>query len=246
MIVVFHRDHRIAPRLTFLQAKYERGVRTSITAPSANYVQWSLLAGRPAITGAGRFHPPQDLLKGAALPTIGTFGFFVDGSRRGKKYDLIYAAADALAPVHKPPTNRKYGRLLGLHSHFPPVSRWYPGSAATVSRTINGFTEVIAAPTLETFLFSLFAMQVGSPIMTTGWSAVPWLTGELRKMGRHVAVDLAGRLDDWLHAQGGDAPPRGGGPETPSRDDDGPARVPARAVLLLRVGLDLDEPPSRL
>lgn len=244
MIVVSHRDNRIAPRLTFLQAKYERGIRTSITPPSANYVQWSLLAGRPAITGAGRFRPPQDLLSGAALPSVGTFGFFVDGSLRGAQYDLIYASADALVPVHMPPTNQKYGRLMGLHNHFPPVSRWYPGAAATVSRNIGGMTEVIAAPTLEQFLFGLFGVQIGSPITTTGWAAAPWLAAELRRMGGRLAAELAGRLDDWLHAQGSD-PPRGGVPETPSRDDDGPARVPARAVLLLRVGLELDEPQVR-
>jgi len=165
MLVSFHQDPSVSPRLTFLQAKYERGPLTIHRAPKANYVQWSLLAGRPPIIPTGKFHPPADLLKGALLPSVGTFGFFVNGSNRNAKYDLVYASADALVPVHAPPAKRKEGRLLGLYAPLLAVSQWYPLVALPVSRTIGRYVEAVAASSLDEFLVSVVVSNSAHPVM---------------------------------------------------------------------------------
>lgn len=97
-IVSYSRRGRERARITFLQAKNDRRRRTLPPTVSklgwrVNTVQWDLLSGRPAIRGHRRFNPPSDLLSGAILPSVGSFGFF---HHVGNTVDMAYTSADQL------------------------------------------------------------------------------------------------------------------------------------------------------
>jgi len=241
MVVAFHRNRPVSPRLTFLQAKYERGLHRTSRPPSGNYVQWSLLAGRQPISGCGKFRPPTGLLSGALLPSVGTFGFFVDGASRGARYDLVYSSADVLAPTHSAPAIRKYGRLDGPVCLAPPARLLSWGFQFTIGRrAMNGIVETVAASSLDLFLTELFSLRIGTPVMQPGWPVASWLATELRFLGGPLAAELGRQLDQWLAGQAG-LPGRGDDDLPPEGEGDRAGRFPSRSVLLLSTSLDLED-----
>lgn len=95
-----------AARITFNQAKVTDNVLRchqafSTAAPysfRANLEQWDLLSNRPYISSASRFfYPPSNLLSGALLSSVGTFGVFYPV---GTSFDFAYLVADGLTPLH--------------------------------------------------------------------------------------------------------------------------------------------------
>lgn len=245
MVVVFHQRRNLGPRLSFLQAKYERRRHPLRQAPHASYVQWSLLARRPPIQGFGDFAPPPDLLSGSVLPSVGTFGFFTQIARRQARYDLVYASADILGPVHQAPALRKYGRLQGFPGTCCPLAPCCRHPLPVLRRGQGVLQETTLASTLDQYLAELFALRIGTPVTAPGWQAVSWLLQQLRSLRGAVARELAGRIEDWVRDQPGffDAGNAGGVPGRGSDDD--PAPVPARSLVLVRSSLDpLEELPE--
>lgn len=241
MLAVFHQDSSVPPRLTFLQAKYERGVFSKARPLGANYVQWSLLAGRPALQGCAKFAPPIDLLSGAVLPSIGTFGFFIETGTTIKQYDLMYSVAEALGPVHPPPAMRKHGKVQGL---FLPYVLPSPGPPyAIVRRQIGAYEETVSASSLGLFLKELLALRVGSPLAVRGWDATGWLLTELQRLPGRLAGELSSRLADWVRHQDNGRRSRGGA-SPPTRSGDS-ALVPARSLVVLKSNADLNDSEGR-
>lgn len=113
MIITFQQRPSERIRLTFLQAKSERSrialpCTGSLPAFWGNYEQWDLLSSRPTIHPTGSARPPSNVLSGALLSSVGSFGFFyLDQSRN---YQVCYSAADYLQPVM--PVPRHMGRLI--------------------------------------------------------------------------------------------------------------------------------------
>ncbi|KIR18123.1 hypothetical protein PFLU4_15120 [Pseudomonas fluorescens] len=106
MIINYPADDPSAARITFNQAKVTGNALGchrvfSAAAPysfRANLEQWDLLSYRPNISSASKeFYPPSNLLSGAFLPSVGTFGVF---HPVGTSFDFAYLVADGLTPLH--------------------------------------------------------------------------------------------------------------------------------------------------
>ena len=231
MMITYHATGHPAPRLSYLQAKYERVHRDGLRNPHADYVQWSLLSSKPTIAGCANFQPPSDLLSASLLPSIGSFGFFVDGSsRKAGRFDLAYAAADLLAPTHTPVAGRKSGRLrlTGGELGLLPL----PGGGHqdhSTSRCINGYDELSASSSLGLYLESLFALRVGSPLVRRPQGGGWWLSQELRRLTGPLAQHLADVLSNMPRPDNApqEALDYGGERST--------ANVPAKRLIIMRV-----------
>jgi hypothetical protein len=232
MIVAYSDEPNITPRLTFVQAKYERGSRHPAKPLDANYIQWSLLSTRPEVTGARRFRPPRDLLSSASHPSIASFAFFVhDAAARGGAINLVYASADLLVPSTSPFLKTK-GRLENLFWYAPSGLTYYAPCLCKSSGTM----ELVEAHSLEAFLTGLLSIEIGQPISPT-WPGYSWLVNELTTI---AATETGAALRDlrWLIEEAS----RGRPPPPPSTDNDGlgdgpPRRVPGlpcRTLLLIR------------
>jgi hypothetical protein len=148
-------------RITFLQAKYERKkvIKPSMHAYSANLEQWDLLANRPEIDGVG-FSVPPDLLSGATLPSIGSFGFFYHSNA---KIELYYSSADCLC-VPAPHGNRRYYKLKAR------------SNIRAIRASQAGIAECVRADNLHDFGDALYAGLIGSPVNDC---SVNWLLSVL-------------------------------------------------------------------
>ncbi len=146
LIVVFSPATKVA-RLTYLQAKSERRIARNLCAHplSANLEQWFLLASRPLIAGVGAFCPPNDLLSGALLPSVGTFAFFY---RRGSTFQTFYASASHLSPAAG--STGRYGKVIAQ------------GKCQVT--TVNGHEECLAACGNASFAANLYDMRIGTPV----------------------------------------------------------------------------------
>lgn len=159
----------VAPRVTFLQAKYHRSRRPAGVGNhtfSGDLVQWSLLRHRPTLQKPqkGPLQFPKNLLSGAALNSIGSFGFFT-GDRKGG-IELSYASADVLAPVGR--AGRAGRQLLKnekLQGTFAPYR----------VRRRRGLSELETSTGLDTFVGGLHDLVVGTPL-APGRNAGPVLS----------------------------------------------------------------------
>jgi hypothetical protein len=221
LVVVYDRQTKDA-RLTYIQAKSERGVAANANGVAgqplvANLEQWDLLARRPQIAAApgawGRpssFNPPQDLLSGAQLCSIGSFAFFLHGPNG---VDIYYSAASQLC---RPPRYvTRYGKLVAVRD----VCRCGP---APECLSVYGNSE---------FGAFLFGLMIGTPILLSGRPATAsvctWLAAQLRGFATQaVAADaraeVTSELADLLDSDRAPAAP------TPS--------VGARTFLLFGLG----------
>ena len=166
MIVSFSQITR-SVRLTYLQAKSERAVLSSVCGRrfSANLEQWFLLENRPPITGAGNFKPPSDLLSSALLSSVGSFAFFYKDPKGD--FQTYYAAASHLAPPHA--YSQRYGKLQ---------ARGACGVTAS-----GGHAECLAACDNRSFAESLYRLEIGTPIDSSIHEAAStrdWLSANLR------------------------------------------------------------------
>ncbi len=181
MIVHYPANNASAARITFNQAKVTTNAlgcsRSSIAAGResfrANLEQWDLLSNRPSINPATKtFNPPIDLLSGAILPSVGTFGVFYPS---GASFDFAYFVASELTPL----TNgyRRSGTL-----------QW--AAPLNVTRSIAGHEEVTGTCCLLTFGDALEQSQIGTPITPLLYGAAGsaqmrgWLTRVLLSLRR--------------------------------------------------------------
>lgn len=160
------------PRATFLQAKYEKRAPLGFCCPVefkdyvANMEQWDLLARRPKIRRANkRFVPPSDLLSGATLASVGSFGFFYRND--AGEPQLQYVSADALKP--KQDYAKRGGKLKRIGS-------------GCVDRRQGGYTEAVARCCTVELVSALDRGLIGTPL-TTGSSVARHV--------RSVAASLA-------------------------------------------------------
>lgn len=189
MVLVYDPMFREA-RLTYIQAKSERGVQANGggvhgRALLANLEQWHLLATRPSISGVGYFNPPPDLLAGALLQSIGAFAFFVRDA--GGECQVYYAAASML-PLAARYTTRT-GRLVAQ----PDTLRCGP------------WPECLSSYGNREFGAALYGMLIGTPVWPQAAvsSTLPrWLATQLRGLATRrsesrgdLALELATLLD---------------------------------------------------
>lgn len=143
-------------RLTFLQAKLDKdltqahvllGLLGKKIEFKANLEQWDLLSRRPDILPVPPFVAPPELLSGAPLASVGSFGVFhrTDGKAAG----MFYASADTLEPHGSPST--RYGKLLAKCSH-------------PMDRTVAGYAERTYCPDMSSFGTALFDLEIGTPV----------------------------------------------------------------------------------
>lgn len=151
VMIVTYDPVRPEVRLTFWQAKYDRRKGTwAAMRPDfhANMIQWSLLGNRPTVFPTAQFFPPPNLLSGAILPSVGSFGFF--HRTQASEFCCFYATANCLQPVRLWP-HKKDGYLRA--------------SRRDVTRLINGHLEREYATTIGHFGTALAEVTIGTPIL---------------------------------------------------------------------------------
>lgn len=206
-------------RITYIQAKSERSISAKVNGVAgslldANLEQWDLLARRPNITGVGRFRPPQNLLSGTQLASIGSFVFFLHGANG---VDIQYASASNLYPPHHSRLRR--GKLTAAidSCQCPPH-------------------ECLSVYGSQEFGSFLFGLMIGTPIILSGNpTTLPvglWLAGQLRSLAAEATeVDqdtvLATRLANLL--------------DPDRRQGTGTSTVGARMFMLFSVGTEESE-----
>lgn len=157
LAIVWLYAHRrdIDIRVTFLQAKWSGGAHKCMEqgppyneAFQGNSTQWYLLNKRPDIWPShGNFNPPSDLLKGAALPSVSSFGVFHDLG--GHEYNFFYGAADT---VICPPPRRATAK----------ASMYCASPHRFV--TTGPYLEEKFSPSVRDFISALLCGRVGTPI----------------------------------------------------------------------------------
>lgn len=240
MIVTYTTTPEWAIRLTFLQAKKYSGQLALCShypniSPAqfpGDLKQWHLLSKRPKILGVPPFDPPSDLLSGALLATVGTFGVFHRGGRHSDGF--MYAAADCLSPLGTPKRSRAQLNTTA-------------GPAYVVTQSLP---EMNFACCTEIFGYGLYGGLVGTPLANGNTVSVrdhtyrrqvnSWLANILRSSMRQTSQDrpAAGELLNYIGGEG--------------RDDgvgDAPGEVPGIPHLLVIRSdrfLSADEIPSSI
>lgn len=174
-IVSYSTEGGFHGKLTFLQAKLDRDVCPAdvcqwfLGTPikfKANLEQWDLLSRRPNILPVRPFVAPPDLLSGAELASVGSFGVFHRTSH-SKEAGFFYAAADCLVPNGSPSTRSGTLMATGGLPH---------------ERTVGGEVEQIYCPDIASFGTALFDLKIGTPIE----DAAGGVSGSTyRKIARH-------------------------------------------------------------
>ncbi len=224
LIVNYPMGNPSAARITFNQAKVASKpfgchgtarLSKPYTFP-ANLEQWDLLSNRPLIGPATRtFNPPSDLLSGAILPSVGTFGVFYPV---GQEFDFAYFVADGLTALNN------LGGRSGTLQWVNPLHQ---------IRTVSGHTEITGTCCIHMFGDALQMGYVGTPVTqllnsSNRPSALrAWLASVLVALRREhqdselpnellQGLDLAGATEDGNALLGGEGP------------------APVRAVVLVR------------
>jgi len=144
--IISYRTFPFEVRVTYLQNKVDDDV-IKLKNFKGNMKQWELLANRPNITGVGRFNPPVHLLKGASLPSVGSFGVFY---RDSGSYSMVYSIAECINPFT--PKAKSVVRKLCIAGRYGQV------------RNISGHKEVEACNNIEHFGNHLSNMEIGTVI----------------------------------------------------------------------------------
>lgn len=152
MIVAYRTVPSLSIRVTYFQAKSERAyAQASLCGRTfsfcGNVEQWCLLAERPQISGCGRFKPPADLLTGALLDSIGTFGFFYRLNTTSP-YEMFYSVASNLSPANRLARYSKLNVTVPCYKHH-----WS-----------YDYAETVATGCFECFAHDLASNFIGSPI----------------------------------------------------------------------------------
>ena len=124
----------------------------------ADSTQWHLLNRRPRVVGHGGFAPPPDLLSGAILPSVGSYGVFHEW--RGDR-TFFYASADLLA-----------SNALGSAGHCR-----LSMSSEQPFRQLGGYNEQTWACCPCMFGLGLYSGIIGSPFGPRGASGFTGIGG---------------------------------------------------------------------
>ncbi|MCX9126914.1 hypothetical protein OKT23_19400 [Providencia rettgeri] len=153
MIIHYPEGNPRAARVTFNQAKVSSNPLQSATAVfapykfRANLEQWDLLSNRPLIRAtSSKINLPANLLSGALLPSVGTFGVFYP---TGQGFDFAYFVANGLSPLNN--NNNSSGTL-----------QWKTKLGCV--RKINNYKEITATCCMYTFGQSLESGLIGTPL----------------------------------------------------------------------------------
>lgn len=213
LLIVSFRAEPFAARLTLLQNKADRSIGGVPDRFVGDVAQWTLLTKRPTVTGVGRFRPPPNLLSGALLPSVGSFGVFYRNAVH--QYSMAYRIASELRPLR---TSQSKNRKRTLGSLLGPVA----------VRSIAGHQEIVGTPSIFHFAMHLGMLRIGTPIhgdptadtpddMDSRKSVRAWLRGVLVRR-------LAARRNEYVVAPGHSAArtllDRLGGGTDPTSDDD--------------------------
>lgn len=177
-------------RATFWQAK-KQGKSKWISSSTGNeqfdfegqFNQWDLLSRRPPVAGVASFHPPSDLLSSFSSAAIGSFGVFY---QRGSLVQVSHSTAEFVA------------------CHNPTVKHPRMGINGYLTRYRCAESEVLVRTTLETFLDSLLAWEVGA-ILDRAHHAHRWLIeyAKRKSASAQVPSEILRALDGFK----GDFPP---------------------------------------
>lgn len=208
-------------RITFIQAKLsKRRHHPSTTALDesfrGNSTQWCLLHGRPALNGVSRnFQPPNNLLSGALLHSVGSFCIF-----------------------HKPakdePIEDDVSFFYVSAAHVDAIQPRFPGDVclspiAPRPLKFGAQREQAWAPTPSSFGEALYSGWIGTPItpaQNAAQTSDDWHAGVRRWLGGVITESRRAQqtgpvLDSFVNAfgipTGGDA-----------------SAVPARSLFLIR------------
>jgi hypothetical protein len=160
LVVSYSRSNGLQVKMTLLQAKLSHTRYPTIGAAGlkgvdhlifpANFEQWDLLANRPLLIPTTVFAPPPTLLRDAVVPSIGSYGVFHKDS--AGIVEFFYASADCITPVGKPASAK--GRLE-------------TSSSSPRIRTVAGQVDVTYCSSVAMFAYSLFRLEIGTPVIST-------------------------------------------------------------------------------
>lgn len=153
VLIAFSSTKKHPVKMTFLQAKickkhifHNSRKRYKY---SVDHTQWDLLHNRPSFVATGKIKNivPSTILSNAALPSIGSYGFFIP-SESSTCADFTYFSAGRLRPIKV--IQKKTGRVLY--------------SNKTNKKMIRNGNECTYACCLSVFLEEFFLGRIGSPI----------------------------------------------------------------------------------
>jgi hypothetical protein len=185
LIIQYPANNPSAARLTFNQAKvtsnplgcHDIATSTATYRFRANLEQWDLLSNRPLLSAAtSAFRPPPNLLSGAILPSVGSYGVFYPV---GNAFDFAYFVADGLQPINN--SSRRSGTL----SLMNPLIQY---------RNFAGYMEVNGTCCLEMFGRELARGVVGTPIKEL--LNLPDGSGEIRSWLASLLLSLRQEYSD--------------------------------------------------
>lgn len=148
-------------RMTFLQAKCYKNDKT-IKPPfrfKGDYLQYDLLSKRPEIEGTGALiNIPKNILSGALLDSVGTFGIFYFDTN--KQIDFAYAIASDLKVKYKVEAD-KINKNNGVSRtiYFPLIT---DGKSLNILSTT--YIELRSTLNADYFEYSLINLHIGTPI----------------------------------------------------------------------------------
>jgi hypothetical protein len=159
--IITYSPEKKRSRMTFLQAKYHRGIMGP-TQPSfhAEYFQYELMSRRPKLTKSSskRFAFPNNILSFSCLHSLGSYGvFYVDSSG---DIDLSYCCAHYLST--SAPAPRKYSSYK--------ITLDMPASSANrIGHCTHGsWDELICCFDIDKFTKSLLKLEIGAELVGTG------------------------------------------------------------------------------
>jgi hypothetical protein len=171
-------------RATFWQAKKEaksKWVSRSTGSEQFDFDgqlnQWDLLSRRPLVTGVASFHPPRDLLSSFSSAAIGSFGVFY---QRGSLLQVSHSTAEFVACLN------------------PTVKSPKMGVNGYLTRFRCGESEILVRTTLEAFLDSLLAWEIGA-VLNRAHPTHRWLIEYARRKssGQQVPTEIIRVLDGF-------------------------------------------------
>ena len=145
-------------RMTFLQAKYYRGLLGQHHRIfNADYFQYELLATRPQLIAVHgqRFNFPSDILSISCCDSVGSYGvFFIDNNRQ---VDLAYSCANSLTPQSPLPA---YYSSFKVDLEIPFNStNFYQNCSCSICPQ-----ELISCFDIDSFTNALVNLEIGAEI----------------------------------------------------------------------------------
>lgn len=144
-------------RMTFLQAKYHRGILDNLNRIFVgDYFQYELLSQRPTLTAivGHRYNFPLDILSFSCCNSVGSYGvFFIDNKNQ---IDLAYCCANNLSTTTALPSSYSSYRV-DLDIPFFNTHTFNSCNCKTCSELISCFD-------IDTFTNSILKLEIGAEL----------------------------------------------------------------------------------